>query len=133
MGSATNDTTRELGGALGVAVLGSIIASRFSGDLTPALANLPESARGTAESSLGGAVLVAGQMGGPEGQSVLMAARNAWMTGLNEAMLAGAIIVAIAAVITFIAMPDRAHDDVEEPELEEEEAPVLAVSPAIAD
>jgi EmrB/QacA subfamily drug resistance transporter len=134
MGSATNDTTRELGGALGVAVLGSIIASRFSGDLTPALANLPENARATTESSLGGAVLVAGQMGDPEGQGLLEAARNAWMTGLSEAMLAGAIIVAVAAVITFIAMPDRAHDDVEEAEFdEEEEVPVLAVSPAIAD
>jgi hypothetical protein len=73
-------------------------------------------------------------MGDPEGQGLLEAARNAWMTGLSEAMLAGAIIVAVAAVITFIAMPDRAHDDVEEAEFdEEEEVPVLAVSPAIAD
>ena len=40
MGAATNDTTRELGGALGVAVLGSIIASQFTSNLGPAVATI---------------------------------------------------------------------------------------------
>ena len=42
VGSAMNDTTRELGGALGVAVLGSVVTSRFTRSLGPALAGLPE-------------------------------------------------------------------------------------------
>ena len=44
MGSATNDTTRELGGALGVAVLGSLVTSRYTADVGDALAGLPEQA-----------------------------------------------------------------------------------------
>jgi EmrB/QacA subfamily drug resistance transporter len=114
MGSATNDTTRELGGALGVAVLGSIIASRFASELAPAVSALPDGPRGAAESSLGGAVMVASQLGGQQGEALLQAASAAWMSGLELAMVAGAIIVAGAALLAFVAMPDRAHDDVDE-------------------
>jgi Na+/melibiose symporter-like transporter len=114
MGSATNDTTRELGGALGVAVLGSIIASQFTSELAPAVASLPEGPRAAAESSLGGAVMVASQLGGAPGEALLHAAQAAWMSGLELAMMAGTVIVAAAAVLAFFAMPDRAHDDVDE-------------------
>ncbi len=114
MGSATNDTTRELGGALGVAVLGSIIASRFSAGISPAVAGLPDGTRAAAESSLGGAVVIANQIGGQAGEAILLAARNAWMSGLDLAMLVGAVIVGATAVLAYIAMPDRAHDDVDE-------------------
>jgi Na+/melibiose symporter-like transporter len=138
MGSATNDTTRELGGALGVAVLGSIIASGFTADLSPALGAVPEGSRATAESSLGGAVLLASQLGGETGQALLVAARDAWMSGLSTAMLAGTVIVAVAAVIAFFTMPERAHDDVEEAlgdsemdTMEAEPALVPAVSPVL--
>ncbi|MDP9465573.1 MAG: MFS transporter, partial [Actinomycetota bacterium] len=48
VGSAMNDTTRELGGALGVAVLGSLVASRYDTRLSPALDLLPASLRGKA-------------------------------------------------------------------------------------
>ncbi len=131
MGSATNDTTRELGGALGVAVLGSIIASRFTGGVTPALAGLPEGTRAAAESSLGGAVVVANQIGGQAGEMLLIAARDAWMSGLSLAMVMGAIIVSAAAVLAFFAMPDRAEDDVAELEEEFEEG-LFEASPAVA-
>jgi Na+/melibiose symporter-like transporter len=122
MGSATNDTTRELGGSLGVAVLGSIIASNFASNLAPSLSGLNEGQRAAAESSLSGAVIVAQQIGGSQGAALLDAAQSAWMSGLSLAMFIGAAIVGIAAVITFVAMPDKAHDDVEEFDLEEEDA-----------
>ena len=128
MGSATNDTTRELGGALGVAVLGSIIASRFTAGTSPAVAGLPEGTRAAAESSLGGAVVVANQIGGQAGEMLLIAARDAWMSGLTLAMLIGAVIVTAAAVLAFVAMPDRAEDDVAE--FDEEE--VFETSAAVA-
>ena len=41
MGSATNDTTRELGGALGVAVLGSLLAGQYTSGVAAAVAELP--------------------------------------------------------------------------------------------
>jgi EmrB/QacA subfamily drug resistance transporter len=114
MGSATNDTTRELGGSLGVAVLGSIIASNFAGNLAPSLGGLSEIQRATAESSLSGAFIVAQQIGGAQGASLLEAAQSAWMSGLSLAMFIGAGIVALTSVIAFVAMPEKAYDDVDE-------------------
>src|SRR5439155_1131502 len=58
-GSAMNDATRELGAALGVAVLGSLAASRYATSLEHALAGLSGSARATARASLAGALDVA--------------------------------------------------------------------------
>ena len=132
MGSATNDTTRELGGALGVAVLGSIIASNFSHGIGPAVAGLPENLRAAAESSLGGAFVVANQIGGTQGEALLASARDAWMSGLSFAMIVGAVIVGSTAVLAFFWMPDRADDEVEEFEEEElfEAAAVVASMPA---
>ena len=56
MGSATNDTTRELGGALGVAVLGSLLASQYTAGMSDAVAGLPAELQDVAESSIGGAL-----------------------------------------------------------------------------
>src|SRR5205085_4473365 len=63
VGSAMNDTTRELGGALGVAVLGSLLASRYTHDLMAAVTTLAPDARDQALASLGGALQVAAGAG----------------------------------------------------------------------
>ena len=55
VGSAINDTTRVAGGALGVAVLGSLLASGYRGDMDSAVGALPAQAREVAQDSLGGA------------------------------------------------------------------------------
>jgi EmrB/QacA subfamily drug resistance transporter len=111
MGSATNDTTRELGGALGVAVLGSVMASRYTSEIGGSLGLLPESARGAARSSLSGASVAARDLGGDTGAQFLEAAQHAWMSGLRLAMIVGAIIIAGCALFSFVALPDRADDD----------------------
>jgi MFS transporter, DHA2 family, integral membrane protein len=113
MGSATNDTTRELGGALGVAVLGSVMASRYTSEIASSLGALPAPARSAASSSLGGATVAARDLGGTAGEQLLDAARQAWMSGLRLAMIVGAIIIAGAALFAFLALPDRADDDPE--------------------
>ena len=113
MGSATNDTTRELGGALGVAVLGSVMASRYTSEIAGSLGALPAPARSAASSSLGGATVAARDLGGTAGDQLLDAARQAWMSGLRLAMIVGAIIIAGAALFAFIALPDQADDDPE--------------------
>jgi MFS family permease len=130
MGSATNDTTRELGGSLGVAVLGSIIASTFAGNLGSAVNGLSETQRSMAESSLAGAFTVAQQVGGEQGAALLASAQSAWMSGLSLAMFIGAAIVAVSAAIAFVAMPDKAHDEVEEFVREEEGGELLAAGAA---
>ena len=64
-GSAMNDATRELGAALGVAVLGSIAASQYSSHLHDALGRLPAAARSAASSSIAGALHAAERLPGP--------------------------------------------------------------------
>jgi hypothetical protein len=65
--SAVNDTSREMGGALGIAVAGSILAGRSSHEPAPKPADVPAPVRGPATDSLAKAVEVAGKLG-PQGR-----------------------------------------------------------------
>src|SRR6185436_3218156 len=67
VGSAMNDTTRELGTTLGVAVLGSVLSSAYSAGLPAGIEQLPADAREAVTGSLGGALAVSEQIGGPLG------------------------------------------------------------------
>src|SRR3546814_17189948 len=82
VGSAMNDTTRELGGALGVAVLGALVTSSYASSLGDSVANLSASARAVAESGLTGALAVAGRLG-EGGAGVVDAAKQAFVVGLG--------------------------------------------------
>ena len=116
VGSAMNDTTREVGTTLGVAVLGSILSSGYTSHLGGAVSSLPDAARHTAEGSLAGALGVAHQIGGAQGTAIIDAAKSAWTQGLKLSMLIGAIIVLLAAAISArylpgkLAVPDTAID-----------------------
>lgn len=112
MGSATNDTTRELGGALGIAVLGAILSSIYADEIIANLQGLPQQVIETAESSLGGALAVGEQMG-VAGLPIIEAAKVAWMNGLSQSMVVAAILVAIAAIIAAVWLPHR-HEENED-------------------
>ena len=111
MGSAMNDTTRELGGSLGVAVFGSLLASRYVHELAPSLGGLADSARSTAQDSLGGALGVAARAGGTDGAGLAAAARDAWMSGFSLSLMIGTVIIAAAAVVAYKGLPDSAADE----------------------
>jgi EmrB/QacA subfamily drug resistance transporter len=121
MGSAMNDTTLELGGTLGVAVLGSILGSAYTAKVLPSLGMLPEAAKGVAENSLAGALAIAFQLG-PNGEVLVAKAKEAWMDGLSEAMLIAAGIVFVAAIATAIWLPHHHEpgqdDEILEPVIE---------------
>ena len=106
-GSATNDATRELGAALGVAVLGSVAASRYTGALGHALTGLPASAQHTARASLAGALHVAGQLHGVAAEALTLASKAAFVDGVHLASIAGAVLAAVAAVVTYRCLPHR--------------------------
>jgi hypothetical protein len=108
VGSAVNDTTRELGGALGVAVLGSILASQYSSALAPAVQVLPEAAGTAASSSLGGALAVAQELGGGAGAALASAAKAAYMDGMAVAILAAVGVAISAALLVARYMPAEA-------------------------
>ncbi|HEY7625715.1 MAG TPA: MFS transporter, partial [Ilumatobacteraceae bacterium] len=105
VGSAMNDTTRELGGALGVAVLGSLVASRYSSRLSPVLRSVSTSVRGKAEESLAGALQAAGEVGGSSGQALADGARHAYVSGMHLAALVAALVALVASTIVYHLLP----------------------------
>jgi EmrB/QacA subfamily drug resistance transporter len=89
VGSAVNDTTRELGGALGVAVLGSLVASLYRADL-------PASAT-AAKTSLGAGLEAAAKLPGPAGDALTHAARSAYVHAFDITMLVAVGVALLAA------------------------------------
>ena len=115
MGSATNDTTRELGGALGVAVLGSLVASQYTSGVASAVSGLPPQLQEVAEGSLGGVrgLIDAGAIPAEQVANLLDAAKGAFVDGLNLAATVGAVIVVIAAIAVKRLLPsDRNSPEV---------------------
>jgi EmrB/QacA subfamily drug resistance transporter len=107
VGSAVNDTTRELGGALGVAVLGSLLASKFAAGLPSSVAALPEAAQEAARSSLGGALGVAASLPQDIGGPLAAAAKGAFVDALGVSLVAAAVVTMAAAVMVRRFYPDR--------------------------
>jgi EmrB/QacA subfamily drug resistance transporter len=110
--SALNDTVRELGTALGVALIGSVLNATYSSSVADATAGLPSEAAHAVEEGIGGAVAVTSQMG-PQGQDVLDAARSAFIDGWGAAMLLSAGLAAAIGVFVFAWMPGR-HREAED-------------------
>jgi hypothetical protein len=105
VGSAVNDTTRELGGALGVAVLGSLLASNFRGRLAPAVHALPAAAQ-AATGSLGAALTTAATLP-PAARRVLGAsARHAYVAALDVTLLVAVVGIILAAfLVAYLLRP----------------------------
>ncbi len=101
--SGISETASELGGALGISVLGSIGVALYRTRLGEALpAGVPADAVVVARDTLGGAVAVAGQLPGQLGSDVLVAARDAFVQGMQIVTTISAIVavgVAIFAVV----------------------------------
>jgi hypothetical protein len=113
VGSAVNDTTRELGGALGVAIIGSILSSLYDGRLTDRVGGqIPAPALDAAKDSVGSALAVANQVGGEPGNALAAAAREAFVHGMTSASLVTAAIAALGAVVALRWLPARAHETV---------------------
>jgi DHA2 family multidrug resistance protein-like MFS transporter len=98
--SAISETGSELGGALGIAILGSIGTAVYRTNVVDGLpASMSPEAATAARDTLGGAVAVAGQLAGRPGAALLGAAREAFTQGLQvTAALSAAIVVAIAVL-----------------------------------
>jgi hypothetical protein len=108
VGSAMNDTTRMVGGALGVAVLGSVLASSYGSAIEPALAGAPPQIARAAGDSIGAATTIAAQLG-EQGRPLFEAARAAFIEGMGDAVLVGAAVAAVGAILVLLFLPARAH------------------------
>jgi len=142
IGSAMNDTTRQLGGALGVAVLGTVLNSIYLDRIAPLLVDVqntlatiplalvPQEQRDQAlsaiERGIQGAMFVAERLeanplSASLGQEVRIAARTAFVEGMTYAMFIGAIVMLGAAVLVLVLLPSRVQ------------APIALEAPAAAD
>lgn len=93
--SAVNDLSRELGGVLGIAILGSVLNAGYRSGLAEAARGVPGEALARAQESLPSALGVAGRLGGAEGERLAEAAREAFVGGLGASLLAGAVVLAL--------------------------------------
>jgi len=112
IGSAVNDSTRLLGGTLGVAVIGSVYASVYGSRLTRHLpAVLPAKAAATAHESVGAALAVsqrAAALGHPAiGAAVQRAATDAFINGLNIGCYVAAGVAAVGVVLAVAFLPSQ--------------------------
>jgi EmrB/QacA subfamily drug resistance transporter len=111
VGSAINDTTRQVGGALGVAIIGSIVSSIYAARVAPIAgdAGLDDAAAARAESSLGQAQSLAGSLG--DGAGAFVADVNQVFTdAMTTGMLISATIIIGTAVMVWRFLPARASD-----------------------
>ncbi len=114
VGSAVNDTTRELGGALGVAVVGSIVSSLYGSRLDGALpADVPAPVAAVARESVGAAV----QMTGGIGTHVADAARDAFVHAMSRGTTVVAVMAGLGALLAWRFLPSGAPVPIGEPEL----------------
>jgi EmrB/QacA subfamily drug resistance transporter len=104
-GSAINDTVQELGGSLGIAVIGSIVASSFGHSL--ASSGLPAPLIAAARPSIAAADAVAAQAG-PLAPHMLQVAHESFTTAMTTGFTVAGIIAVAAAVLAGIALPRRA-------------------------
>jgi len=99
--SALNDVTREFGTALGVALLGALLANGYRGAIDNRLHGIPQGTADTAREGVANAVEAAGNAG-PHAQDLLHAAQQSFVDGWQQSMWAGtAVMGALLVYIVF--------------------------------
>jgi hypothetical protein len=107
VGSAVNDTTRELGGAVGVAVIGSVFASVYGSKIVEGLHGQAGSTVSGAKGSVGAALAIASRLPGAAGRAFAEIARHSFVDGFHTAVLVAAATTAVGVVAVLAFLPSR--------------------------
>jgi EmrB/QacA subfamily drug resistance transporter len=110
--SSLNDTVREMGGAVGIALIGSVLNAGYRSNVGPATAGLPTEVADPVAEGIGGALAVASQMG-PDGANLSAAARQAFVDGMMPALMLAAAACAVAALLTIVRGPKSAASELD--------------------
>lgn len=107
VGAATNGTFMQTGGALGVAVIGSLLNTRYTGNITAVVApyHVPAAVLETIRGSVGGALGVAARLGGQFGAELAAAARSAFVSGMDLGLLTAAIVALVGCAVALAVLP----------------------------
>ena len=124
VGSGVNDTTRELGGTLGVAVIGSVFASLYAAGFDGATSGLPTEA---ASDSVGAAFAISDQLGGAPGALIREMASAGFYDGLAAGCLVAAGVCAVGSLFAAAALPSRPAEE------QQDEARLVAPAPAVGE
>jgi EmrB/QacA subfamily drug resistance transporter len=122
VGSAMNNTMRQIGGALGVAVLGSVLASQYRDGVSPVLSTLPASLREGAGESLGSTLATAAEIGPDAVAAVRNVAFGAFLDGMHLAAFLAAAVAAVSTLVVMRYLPGRQPAPAVETVRPEEEA-----------
>lgn len=125
--SALNDTTREVGGAIGVALLGSILAAGYRSAITPNLGAFPEQISGVAQEGIGAAFAVAPKAGA-QAPELIHTAQLAFVEGWTRSMWFGVAMIAVAFAFVAMRGPRSGSDSAELVGLDEELASISEVA-----
>ena len=109
MASAVNDTTREIGTALGIAIMGSMFNSGYRRGLSGHLSGVPADAAAQARQAPGLAFDAAHRLG-HAGDGLAAAARDAFSSGMRFSMLMGAGLLVLAATYVALGGPSRVDE-----------------------
>jgi hypothetical protein len=109
VGSATSDTAMQLGGALGVGILGTVLNLRYQGRVGNLIGGhgVPTSVVHAVTGSLGGALAVAQRVPGRSGTALAAEAKSAFVSGMDLSLIIGASVVAVACVVVLVLLPNR--------------------------
>ncbi|MFJ4913389.1 DHA2 family efflux MFS transporter permease subunit [Streptomyces sp. NPDC088726] len=105
-GSAVNNTFRQVGGALGIAVLGSVLSAVYRGDVESHLGALPAAARDTAAESIEATLGIAEKMG-PKGAPLVAAAHDAFLGAMHVTAISSAFVALLGAIVVALFLPGR--------------------------
>jgi EmrB/QacA subfamily drug resistance transporter len=111
VGSAVNDTTRELGAALGIAVLGTVIGSAYRSSIDLSATELDPEAREVARESIGGAVNVARDLPGDAGAGLLVQAQDAFVDAFRVTNGISIALSLVAAAVVLFTLRRRPGDE----------------------
>jgi len=112
VGSAMNDTTRQIGGAIGVAVLGSIVASTYRSQMETKLGGkVRAGVLHAASDSVGAAIGTARDVAAPAARQIIAAAQSSFVSGMHVAVVVAAAIVALGAIGVLRWLPARVADE----------------------
>ncbi|CAM5656759.1 MFS transporter [Streptomyces narbonensis] len=128
-GSAINNTFRQVGGAMGVAVLGSLLSSTYRGEVEGHLGGVPAALRDTAGESIEATLAVASKLG-PAGRNLVAPAYDAFLDAMHVTAIASAVIALIGAAVVAAFLPGRTPRGAEQTASAAPGADVTADGPA---